>query len=64
MNGYVAFYKSKKMEVYAESSFQARQKAAAAFKAKKAFEVTVMLAEKDTDGSAPGTQVVHSTQSF
>lgn len=52
-NGYVAFYKGKQMDVYADTSLQARDKAAAAFKAKKAYEVTVVLAEKG------GTQVTH-----
>lgn len=53
MNGYVAFYKGKQMDVYAESSFEAQQKAALAFKAKRPYEVTVVLAEKD------GKQVTH-----
>jgi hypothetical protein len=46
MNGYIAFYRGKRIEVYAESSLQARDKAAVQFKAKKAYEVTVVLAEK------------------
>jgi hypothetical protein len=53
MNGYIAFYRGKKMEVHAETSYKAQQLAAAAFKAKKSWEVTVMLAEKD------GEQVTH-----
>jgi hypothetical protein len=53
-NGYVAFYKGKKMDVYAKTSLEARDKAAKAFGAKKAFDVTVMLAEKG------GKQVTHS----
>lgn len=53
-NGYVAFYKGKQMDVYADSSYQAQQKAAAAFKAKKSYEVTVVLAEKE------GEQVTHT----
>ena len=52
-NGYVAFYKNKRIEVYANSSYEAQQKAAKEFGAKKSYEVTVMLAEKD------GKQVVH-----
>jgi hypothetical protein len=55
MNGYIAFYRGKQVEVYAASSYEAQTKAAAMFKAKKSYEVTVMLAEKD------GQQVVHST---
>lgn len=54
-NGYVAFYKGKRTEVYAATSYEAQQKAAAFFKAKKSYDVTVVLAEK---GGAP---VVHST---
>jgi len=46
MNGYITFYKNKKMEVYADSSYAAQQKAAAQFKAKKSYEVTVVLCEK------------------
>jgi hypothetical protein len=55
MNGYIAFYRGKRTEVYANSSYEAQQKAAAYFKAKKAYEVDVYLAEKD------GKTVVHST---
>jgi hypothetical protein len=55
MNGYIAFYRGKKMEVYAATSLEARDKAASAFKARKAYDVTVMLCEKD------GEQVTHST---
>jgi hypothetical protein len=54
MNGYIAFYKGKQVEVYAASSYEAQTKAAAIFKAKKSYEVTVMLAERD------GEQVVHT----
>lgn len=55
MNGYIAFYRNKKIEVMANTSYEAQQKAAVVFKAKKSYEVTVMLAEKN------GEQVVHST---
>ena len=54
MNGYKAFYKDKTCEVYASSSYEAQQKAAAVFRAKKAYDVTVVLCERD------GEQVVHS----
>lgn len=54
MNGYIAFYRGRKIEVYAETSFEAQTKAAAEFKAKKSYEVTVMLCEK------AGEQVVHA----
>ena len=52
-NGYIAFYKNKQLEVYADSSYQAQLKATALFNAKKAYEVTVVLATKDD------RQVVH-----
>ena len=58
MNGYIAFYKGRKIEVRAESSYQAQQKAAAEFRAKKSYEVTVMLAEDSS-----GNTVSHSTAS-
>jgi hypothetical protein len=54
MNGYIAFYRGKRAEVYAETSYEAQQKAAIVFKAKKSYEVTVMLAEKN------GVEVVHT----
>ena len=47
MNGYVAFYRGKQMEVHADTSYQAQQIAAKAFKAKKSWEVTVVLAEQN-----------------
>ena len=47
MNGYIAFYKGKKKEVMAESSYEAQKKASVLFRAKKSYEVTVVLAEKD-----------------
>jgi len=55
MNGYIAFYKGKKIEVHADTSYEAQQIAAKQFKAKKSYDVTVMLAEKN------GEQVTHST---
>lgn len=53
MNGYKAFYKGKSIEVYADTSYQAQQKAASIFKAKKSYDVTVVLCEKND------TPVVH-----
>ena len=55
MNGYKAFYKCKTLEVYAESSLEAQLKAAELFKAKKSYDVTVVLCEVDNK------QVIHST---
>lgn len=60
MNGYKCFYRGKNIEVYAETSYKAQQEAAKVFKAKKSYEVTVVLCEKDTDGTSPGEQVVHT----
>jgi hypothetical protein len=54
MNGYIAFYKGKQLEVHADSSYEAQQKAAAQFKARKSYEVTVVLAERNDE------QVVHT----
>lgn len=53
MNGYKAYYKGKETEVYAESAYGAQLKAAKLLGAKKSYDVTVMLAEKD------GEQIVH-----
>lgn len=58
MNGYVAFYRGKKIDVYAETSYAAMMQAVERFKAKRPYEVTVVLAEKDVkDGH--GQQVIH-----
>ncbi len=47
MNGYIAFYRGKRIEVYADTKLAAQGLAALQFKAKKAWDVTVVLAEKD-----------------
>lgn len=52
--GYIALYKGKKAEVYAKTSLAARDLAVKYFKAKKAYEVTVHLAE-----NAAGEPVTH-----
>jgi hypothetical protein len=54
MNGYVCLYKGKRLEVYADTIYQAQQKAAAHFKTKKGWEVNVMLAELD------GKEYIHT----
>ncbi len=54
MNGYKAFYKGLQCEVMADTSYEAQKKAAAILKAKKSYEVTVMLCKKN------GEQVVHA----
>lgn len=43
MNTYAAFFKGKEITVTAPTSYEAQQKAAAAFKARKAYDVTVIL---------------------
>ena len=53
MNGYKAFYKGKSIDVYADTSFAAQTKAAGIFKAKRQYEVTVVLCEKG------GEQITH-----
>ena len=58
MNGYIAFYRGKQIEVSAATSYEAQQKAAALLKVKKTYDVTVVLAEKQ------GVQVTHSTAMF
>ena len=47
MNKYECFWKSKRITVEAYTSYQAQQKAQEALKAKKGYEITVMLAEKN-----------------
>lgn len=54
MNGYIAFYKGKTIEVYANTSYEAQQKAAAELKAKKTYEVAVVLATRGDE------QVIHT----
>lgn len=53
-NGYVAFYKDKRLELHADTKYEAQQKAAAHFKTKKSWDVAVELAETD------GNQVTHT----
>lgn len=47
MNGYVCFYKQKRVEVEAETMLAARDKAVKLFKAKRPYDVVCVLAEKD-----------------
>ena len=58
LNGYIAFHKNRRVEVYAYTLFEAREKAVALLKPKKPHDINIMLAEK---GGAP---VVHSTASL
>lgn len=55
MNTYKAFYKGKTVCVQAETSYSAQKIAAEKFKAKKQYEVLVVIIEKD------GQSVHHST---
>ena len=52
-NGYVGFYKGKRFEVYANTTYEAQKKIAAQNKIKHSYNITVKLAEKD------GKPVVH-----
>jgi len=47
MNGYIAMYKGKQIEIQAESSWDAQVKASKEFNARKSYEVSVFLCEKD-----------------
>ena len=57
LNGYVGLYKGRQFECYAKTSYEAQQKMAKEHRVKKAYNITVVLAEQD------GKQVVH-TPSF
>ena len=54
LNGYKAFFKGKTLDVYAATSYEAQKKAAELFKAKKSYEVDVILCEK------AGEQITHT----
>ena len=54
MNGYICFHKSKRFEVYANSSYEAQKKCAEQNRIKKSYEITVVLAERDDE------QVTHT----
>jgi hypothetical protein len=53
MYGYIAFYRGKQIELYANSTYEAQQIAARTFRARKSYEVHVHLAEIN------GAPVVH-----
>lgn len=59
MNTYEAFYKGKRITVQANTSYGAQEGAAKVFKAKKSYDVTVVLVEKGT-GSSDAVEVVHT----
>lgn len=54
MNGYVGFYKKKRVEVFAETPYDAQCEIARILKVKKTFLINVELAEID------GKPVVHT----
>lgn len=47
MNQYVAFYGQRRLDVDAETSFKAREKAAEVFQATHRYKVAVVLVAKD-----------------
>ena len=55
LNGYIAMYRGKKIEMYANTSYEAQQLAAKKFNARKSWEVDVYLCE------SKGQQVTQST---
>lgn len=59
MHGYVCFYRNQSVEVYAPTSFAAQEKAAIQMKAKKRYDVTVVLAERNVGPDGKGEQVTH-----
>lgn len=58
MNTYKAFYKGKEIEVEAETSYKAQLKASEIMKAKKSYQVTVVLI------AVKGKQVVYNGTEF
>ena len=54
LNGYIAMYKGRQTTIYAETSYRAQQKAAEFFRAKKSYEVTIVLCESN------GKEVIHA----
>ncbi len=53
-NGYIALYKGQQKELRADNSYEAQQIATKLFNARKSWEITVVLAEKD------GNQIIHT----
>lgn len=56
MNGYVCFYNDKRIEVYANTTYEAQMLAAKQLKVKdkNQYKITVVLAEKN------GEEVIHT----
>lgn len=55
MNGYICFYKDKRIEVYAHTKEEARASIAQQYKVKNKYDITVYLAEIN------GEAYIHST---
>ncbi len=53
MNGYICCWNRKRVEVYADTSYHAQTAAAKQLGAKRPYEISVYLAEKD------GQSVIH-----
>jgi hypothetical protein len=49
MNTYVAFYRGQKITIQAETSYKAQLAAANIFRAKKSYDVTVVLADRPVE---------------
>jgi hypothetical protein len=56
MNSYLCFWRGKKVEVKAKTSYDAQTEAGLRMKVKRPYEITTMLVEL-----ADGTEVTHST---
>lgn len=56
MNTYHAFYNGKRLELQAANTLQAQQKAAQQFKARKAWQVTIVLV---ASAAQPGTEILN-----
>lgn len=54
MNNYECFYKGKRITVQADRTIDAQEKAAVIFKARKRWEVNVVLADKPIDPASIG----------
>lgn len=55
MNGYICIYRNNTIEVHANTGYEAQKIAAEKLKARKSYEVSVYLAEKN------GEEYVHSS---
>ena len=58
MNGYICFYKGKTIELTANTSYETQVQSAHTFKAKRPYEVTVVLCEIENK------QVFHNASEF